>query len=110
VLFLNSLAQRYFVERSFQECKSDIGMSEYQVRGWKAWHHHIAMCMMAQAYILTEKINNKENMPMLSAYDIRQVIMKTYIRKDNEYEEVLAQITYRHKQRSTDILRRNGKT
>ncbi len=29
-------AQRYFVERSFQECKSDIGMSEYQVRGWKA--------------------------------------------------------------------------
>ena len=29
-------AQRYFVERSFQECKLDIGMSEYQVRGWKA--------------------------------------------------------------------------
>ena len=103
-------AQRYFVERSFQECKSDIGMSEYQVRGWKAWHHHMTMCMMAQAYILTEKINNKENMPLLSAYDIRQVIMKTYIRKDNEYEEVLAQITYRHKQRSTDIVRRNGKT
>jgi SRSO17 transposase len=33
-------AQRYFIERSFQENKQDIGMSEYQVRGWLAWHHH----------------------------------------------------------------------
>jgi len=36
--------------------------------------------------------------------------MKTYIRKDNEYDEVLAQITYRHKQRHSDMVRRNGKT
>ena len=103
-------AQRYFVERSFQECKTDIGMSEYQVRGWKAWHHHMAMCMMAQAYILTEKLGHQKEMPLLSAYDIRQVIMQTYIRKDNEYEEVEAQIKYRHKQRQDDILKRNRKT
>jgi SRSO17 transposase len=103
-------AQRYFVERAFQECKTDIGMSEYQVRGWKAWHHHMAMCMMAQAYVLTEKKEHQENMPLLSAYDIRQVIMQTYIRKDDEYEQVEAQIKYRHKQRQDDILRRNRKT
>jgi SRSO17 transposase len=103
-------AQRYFVERSFQECKTDIGMSEYQVRGWKAWHHHMAMCMMAQAYVLAEKKEHQQEMPLLSAYDIRQVIMQTYIRKDNEYEEVEAQIRYRHKQRQDDILKRNRKT
>lgn len=103
-------AQRYFVERAFQECKTDIGMSEYQVRDWKAWHHHMAMCMMAQAYIVTEKKEHQENMPLLSAYDIRQVIMQTYIRKDNEYEQVEAQIKYRHKQRQDDILKRNRKT
>lgn len=103
-------AQRYFVERAFQECKTDLGMSEYQVRGWKAWHHHMAMCMMAQAYILTEKKDHQENMPLLSAYDIRQVIMQTYIRKDDEYEQVEAQIRYRHKQRQDDIIRRNRKT
>jgi SRSO17 transposase len=103
-------AQRYFVERAFQECKSDLGMSEYQVRGWKAWHHHMAMCMMAQAYVLTEKKEHQENMPLLSAYDIRQVIMQTYIRKDDEYEQVEAQIKYRHKQRQDDIIRRNRQT
>lgn len=103
-------AQRYFVERAFQESKTDIGMSEYQVRGWKAWHHHMAMCMMAQAYILTEKKGHEEEMPLLSAYDIRQVIMQTFIRKDNEYEEVEAQIKYRHTQRHNDFLRKNDKT
>ena len=103
-------AQRYFVERSFQECKTDIGMSEYQVRGWKAWHHHMAMCMMAQAYVLAEKKEHQQEMPLLSAYDIRQVIMQTYIRKDNDYQQVEAQIRYRHKQRQDDILRRNRKT
>lgn len=30
-------AQRSYIERAFQECKQDIGMSEYQVRGWLAW-------------------------------------------------------------------------
>ena len=103
-------AQRYFVERSFQECKTDIGMSEYQVRGWKAWHHHMAMCMMAQAYVLAEKKELQQEMPLLSAYDIRQVIMQTYIRKDNDYQQIEAQIRFRHKQRQDDILRRNRKT
>jgi SRSO17 transposase len=39
-------AQRSYIERAFQECKQDIGMSEYQVRGWLAWHHHMALCIM----------------------------------------------------------------
>ena len=103
-------AQRYFVERAFQESKSDIGMSEYQVRGWKAWHHHMAMCMMAQAYILSEKMRLREEMPLLSAYDIRIVIMETYIKKDDEYDVIEAQIKYRHRQREYDMLRRSRKT
>lgn len=34
--------QRYWVERSFEDAKSEVGMDEYQVRTWRAWHHHIA--------------------------------------------------------------------
>jgi SRSO17 transposase len=103
-------AQRCFVESSFKECKSDIGMSEYQVRGWKAWHHHMAICMMGQAYVLTEKKAHQKDMPLLSAYDIREVIMKTYIRKDSEYDVIHANIKYRHFQRTRDIDRRMSKT
>lgn len=47
--------QRYWVERSFQDGKSECGMADYQVRKWKAWHHHMAMVMMALLLCLTSE-------------------------------------------------------
>lgn len=32
--------QRYWVERSFQDGKSEAGLDHYQARGWRSWHHH----------------------------------------------------------------------
>ena len=40
-------AQRYWVERPFQDAKQQCGMGDYQVRGWLAWHHHMALVMLA---------------------------------------------------------------
>ncbi len=39
-------AQRFFVEHSFREAKSECGMADYQVRRWDAWHHHMALVML----------------------------------------------------------------
>lgn len=33
-------AQRYWIERSFQDGKSHAGLADYQVRGWTPWHRH----------------------------------------------------------------------
>jgi len=48
--------QRFWVERSFQDGKSQAGLADYQVRGWKAWHHHVALVMMAMLFMLRERI------------------------------------------------------
>jgi SRSO17 transposase len=40
-------AQRFFIEHSFHETKSECGMADYQVRRWDAWHHHMALVMLA---------------------------------------------------------------
>lgn len=48
--------QRYFIERSFQELKQQLGMNEYQVRGYHGWHRHMTMCMMGLLFIQTEKM------------------------------------------------------
>ena len=32
-------AQRFFIEHSFREEKSECGMADYQVRRWDAWHN-----------------------------------------------------------------------
>jgi SRSO17 transposase len=93
-------SQRYFVERSFQEAKQEAGMSQYQVRGWLAWHHHMAMVMMALHFILSEKMLLKDKLPLLSACDVREMILNTYAKKGTTQKEIMEQINIRHLQRS----------
>lgn len=54
--------QRYFVEQAFREAKQELGMDQYQVRGYGAWHKHMALVMMAQLFVQQEKVlaNPKE--------------------------------------------------
>ena len=55
---------RYWVERSFDDGKNEVGLSGYQIRGWKAWHHHVALVMMAQLYLLKRKLRNRKEYPL----------------------------------------------
>lgn len=70
-----------FLERSFQDAKQEVGMSQCQVRGWLAWHHHMVMVMIALHFILSEKILFKKDIPLLSAYDVREIMLNVYPRK-----------------------------
>jgi SRSO17 transposase len=96
------LSERYFIERTFQDAKQELGMSEYQVRGWLAWHHHTALVMMSMMFILREKIIFNITRPLLSANDVRHVIMETYAKKANTEAEIYGQIERRHEQRRYD--------
>ncbi|MCG2744550.1 MAG: hypothetical protein L6271_11635 [Desulfobacteraceae bacterium] len=51
--------QRFFVERSFQDAKETAGMDHYQVRGWLAWHHHMAMVMMSRSFCWKPEWNRR---------------------------------------------------
>jgi SRSO17 transposase len=42
---------RWAVEESFQAAKSQVGLDQYQVRGWTAWHRHITLAMLALALL-----------------------------------------------------------
>jgi len=41
---------RWSVEQCFQECKSGLGMGEYQVRKYTGWYHHMLTCMIAHFF------------------------------------------------------------
>ena len=101
-------SQRYFVERAFQDAKQEMGMSQYQVRGWRAWHHHIALVMLSMEFVLTEKMLFKNEFPLLSSYDIREVFIRLHTTKGTTFEEIMDQMKTRHKQRQDDIDRNRG--
>jgi SRSO17 transposase len=76
-------AQRYWVERAFQEAKSELGMSDYQVRKWHAWHHHMALVMLALSFMVKERILAKAENPLLSCRDIRLMIIALLIKDED---------------------------
>lgn len=98
-------AQRYWVERAFQEAKSDLGMSDYQVRKYNAWHHHMALVMMALAFIVKERILANEEYPLLSCRDVRLLIIALLLKDQALIAKRMAQMSVRHAQRQRDIDR-----
>jgi SRSO17 transposase len=42
---------RWTVESDFATTKGEVGLDQYEVRGWAAWHRHITLAMWAQAVL-----------------------------------------------------------
>jgi SRSO17 transposase len=42
---------RWCVEESFQAAKGQVGLDQYQVRGWTPWHRFITLAMLALAVL-----------------------------------------------------------
>ena len=91
--------QRFWIERTFEDAKSECGMADYQVRKWSAWHHHMALVMMAMLFMLSEKISHEETYPLLSCADIENMLAHFLPRRDVTEEEVIFQLEKRHRQR-----------
>jgi SRSO17 transposase len=95
--------QRFWIERSFEDGKSESGLADYQVRGWRAWHHHMALVMMAMLFMLEEKLCHKQSHPLLSCSDIEVLLAHFLPRRDVTVEEVVRQMEARHKARQKAI-------
>jgi len=72
-------AQRYWIERNFDDGKNELGLSDYQVRKWNAWHHHQAIVMMAMLFMLKEQIEQQGKYPLTSLKDTRKMVVALII-------------------------------
>jgi len=91
--------QRHWIERSFEDAKSQLGMADYEVRKWRGWHHHMALVALAMLFILKERVEHEESAPLLSARDIVELLAFYLPRRRRKEEEVISDLVRRHKQR-----------
>lgn len=92
-------AQRFWIERSFEDAKGQAGMGEYQVRGWLAWHHHMALVMMAMLFMTRQRILYEEEVPLLSCYDIKVLLAYFLPKKVTSVKDIFTQMYVRHEKR-----------
>ena len=44
---------RWRIETEFETEKSGVGLDEYETRTWAGWHHHVALCLLGGAFLLS---------------------------------------------------------
>ncbi len=47
---------RWTIETGFERAKGEVGLDEYEVRRWKAWHRHITFALLADAYLAVTRM------------------------------------------------------
>lgn len=96
-------AVRYWIERSFQDAKTSVGMADYQARGWVAWHHHMALVMLAMLFLLRERKLHEQQIELLSCQDIVELLDVYLPRTDRTKLQVIENIRQRHRKRRASI-------
>lgn len=93
-------AQRFWIEQAFKEAKSELGMAHYEVRGWRGWHHHMALVCLAQLFTVRERLAVLPEVPLLSARDLVELLDHYLPRRPRDGDEVFRQMALRHAHRA----------
>ena len=46
---------RWRIERDYEELKSQLGLSHFEGRGWRGFHHHATLCIAAYGFLIRER-------------------------------------------------------
>jgi SRSO17 transposase len=97
------VGQRYWIERGFENAKGQVGMSDYQARGWVSWHHHMAMVMMAMLFLVEERQEQQPALPLMSCTDVVELLCWALPNRKVSAQELLRQMRLRHEKRQASI-------
>lgn len=92
-------ASRFFVERALEDAKSACGMADYQVRGWLAWHHHMALVLVAHLFLAKERLAVRDSHRFLSCLDVVEMLRHKLPSKIGSDAELVMSIAQRHTRR-----------
>jgi len=54
---------RWPIEECFGASKNEVGLDNYQVRTWDAWHRHITLAMLAHTFLAVHAHQAKKRGP-----------------------------------------------
>jgi SRSO17 transposase len=48
---VRAAGSRWTIEDCFERAKGEVGLDQYEVRRWDAWHRHVTLALLAHAYL-----------------------------------------------------------
>jgi hypothetical protein len=72
---------RWPIETEFEVGKSQVALDEYEVRSWIGWHHHITMCMLASAFLVTLQQEWGKKQPQITRPQVYWIVYELLPRR-----------------------------
>ena len=47
---------RWRIERDYQELKQEVGLSHFEGRSWRGFHHHASLSIAAYGFLMSERL------------------------------------------------------
>jgi SRSO17 transposase len=90
---------RYWIERAIEDAKGEVGLADYEVRGYVGWNHHVAMVFMAMLFLLEMQDKWESKAPLLTISDVREIFEVIMPKRKVTDTEILRLIKKKHKAR-----------
>ena len=60
---VNAVKMRWRIEHDYHELKQEFGLSHYEGRGWRGFHHHASLCIAAYGFLTADRLkqHSKKN-------------------------------------------------
>jgi len=52
---VDTVKLRWRIERDYLELKQEVGLTHYEGRGWRGFHHHVALCIAAYGFLICQQ-------------------------------------------------------
>jgi SRSO17 transposase len=52
---------RWRIERDYRELKQEFGLSQYEGRNWRGFHHHATLCIAAYGFLTAHRLTHDDS-------------------------------------------------
>jgi SRSO17 transposase len=55
---VRTIKERWKVERTYEEMKSELGLDHFEGRSFIGWHHHVSVVLCCYAFVVAERVRH----------------------------------------------------
>lgn len=85
---------RWPIELTFEVGKDELGMDQYETRGWLGWHHHMVLVMLAHHFLMWVRQQLQEKAPALTLCQVRLLITSVMVKPIVDAARALVLVSY----------------